>query len=220
MSASSPSSGLHIRRAHKADIPTLVKISSEAFRGRPLTEALFPPHLSKGLDQEEKLAFRRAWHENGFDNENRHYIVVVDGPDDSNIVGSACWQSRDDPLESQLMPEQLRAQCPPTMDLAALDIIERDTKVLKKNLLDALGEEAYKNSWYLAAISVDPAQQRRGIGRMLMDWGEERAAKEHKNIRLMASAAGAKLYRALGYEEVGAVECLGGMEYAFIKKAA
>lgn len=66
---------------------------------------------------------------------------------------------------------------------------------------------------------MDPAHQRRGIGRMIMEWGHERAAKEHKNLRLMASEAGSKLYRAMGYQEVGSRDILGGTEYAFIKRA-
>lgn len=52
-----------------------------------------------------------------------------------------------------------------------------------------------------------------------MEWGQERAAEEHKNIRFLASTTGAKMYLALGYQEVGALEVLGGMEYAFIKRA-
>lgn len=52
---------------------------------------------------------------------------------------------------------------------------------------------------------------------MLVAWGEERAFKERKNTRLMASVAGAKLYRAMGYQETGAREILGGMEYGFYK---
>lgn len=72
----------------------------------------------------------------------------------------------------------------------------------------------------LDIIAVDPNHQRKGIGKMLMEWGEERAAKQHKNIRFMASTAGAKMYRALGYEEVGALDILGGMEHSFIKKRA
>lgn len=52
-----------------------------------------------------------------------------------------------------------------------------------------------------------------------MHWGQERADQDHKNVHFMASEQGSKLYRALGYEEVGSIDCLGGMEYAFIKRA-
>lgn len=54
---------------------------------------------------------------------------------------------------------------------------------------------------------------------MLMEWGVKRAEKESKNIRFLSSPSGAKMYRALGYEEVGSGKILGGIEYAFIKRA-
>lgn len=53
---------------------------------------------------------------------------------------------------------------------------------------------------------------------MLMQYGAERAEKDGKNIRFMASASGAKMYWALGYEEVGSHEILGEMEYAFVQR--
>lgn len=54
---------------------------------------------------------------------------------------------------------------------------------------------------------------------MLMQWGQERADQEHRNVRFMASESGSRMYRALGYEELGSVDCYGGMESSFIKKA-
>lgn len=72
----------------------------------------------------------------------------------------------------------------------------------------------------LDSLAVDPAQQRRGIGKMLVQWGQDRADEEHKNVRFTSSEKGAKLYRSLGYEEIGSLEICKGTEYAFIKKAA
>lgn len=51
-----------------------------------------------------------------------------------------------------------------------------------------------------------------------MAWGEKRAQEENKNIHLTSSSAGAKMYRALGYEEVGSSEIMGALEYAFVKR--
>lgn len=71
----------------------------------------------------------------------------------------------------------------------------------------------------LDGLAVDPTYQRRGIGRMLVTWGEERALQEDlKVVRFLAGEKGAKLYRAMAYEEVGKVDILGGMEYAFFKR--
>lgn len=70
------------------------------------------------------------------------------------------------------------------------------------------------------AIAVDPAYQRKGVGTQLMAWGEERAAADKKNIWFLSSPMGAKMYRALGYEQVGAEEIMGVVEFAFVKRAA
>lgn len=89
----------------------------------------------------------------------------------------------------------------------------------KTRKLETLLIPSYKIISGLDAIGVDPDQQRKGIGRLLMQYGAERAERDGKNIRFMASENGAKLYRALGYEEVGSCEILGGMEYSFVKRA-
>jgi hypothetical protein len=46
-----------------------------------------------------------------------------------------------------------------------------------------------------------------------------RAAEENKAVHFLSSPSGADLYRAMGFEEVGSGEILGGIEYAFIKSA-
>lgn len=66
---------------------------------------------------------------------------------------------------------------------------------------------------------MDPAHQRKGVAKLLMQWGEERAAKEHKSIHLVASPTGAKLYSVLGYEQVGEMDLMGELETVFIKRA-
>lgn len=66
---------------------------------------------------------------------------------------------------------------------------------------------------------MDPAHQRKGVGKLLTRWGVDRAVEEHKSIHFLSSPAGAQLYRAMGFEEVGSGEILGGVEYAFVKRA-
>lgn len=70
------------------------------------------------------------------------------------------------------------------------------------------------------AIAVDPAHQRRGIGKKLTQWGLERAEKERKNVHFLSSPSGGRLYRTMGFEEVGSGDVLGGKEYAFVKRIA
>ena len=50
-------------------------------------------------------------------------------------------------------------------------------------------------------LFVDPEYQRKGVGKMLMDWGIEVAEKLWLHVWLEASKPGEKLYRSLGFQE-------------------
>lgn len=83
-----------------------------------------------------------------------------------------------------------------------------------------MAETSHSTTTDLDVLFVDPAHQRKGVGRMLMQWGLQRAKQDHANLHLMSSQKGAPLYRSLGFEEVGSVELWGWTEYAMIKTAA
>lgn len=52
--------------------------------------------------------------------------------------------------------------------------------------------------------------QRKGIGRTLVQWGMDLAAKEERDILLFASPTGQLLYKKMGFEEIGEVELFEG----------
>lgn len=52
-------------------------------------------------------------------------------------------------------------------------------------------------------LAIDPGQQRRGIGRMLVDHGLELAAKDGKDVYLVATPAGRGLYHSFGFRDIG-----------------
>lgn len=61
--------------------------------------------------------------------------------------------------------------------------------------------EKVLDRWHLDGLAVDPAYQRRGIGRKLMEWGMERAKEEGVPITLTSTPAGQRLYQKLGFRE-------------------
>lgn len=63
--------------------------------------------------------------------------------------------------------------------------------------------------WKLRNLSVDPAFQRRGVGGMLIDWGQKQATLEGCPIGLTASMVGQELYRKKGFRAYGHVSCEG-----------
>jgi GNAT superfamily N-acetyltransferase len=67
---------------------------------------------------------------------------------------------------------------------------------------DVLGEEPH---WYLASLCTWPAWQGRGVGRLLVEWGCEKADAEERPVPLYleSSREGRRLYVSCGFVELG-----------------
>lgn len=150
----SHSQSLRIRYMRKDELEAIVRLSARAFKGRPMTEALFPTHLQTDLTSpgevisREEFDFRVGRHLHKFDDEALHYLVVVD--DEDNPVGTAIWKSplRTEPDKSKTVDALLGPTSrPKSMDMAVVAEIEKGLKVLERNLQDALGADGYRNSW-------------------------------------------------------------------------
>lgn len=143
------SSPLHIRPARRDEINTLCQLSREAFRGRPMTEALVPQRLLQlhGTSEADALDFRAQRHRKAFDDANKHYVVVADAATDEP-AGWAVWHSYPpDAVAPVLKTPEERAALPPYVDREALAVVEREGVLLDQTIRDALGEEGYENSW-------------------------------------------------------------------------
>lgn len=68
-------------------------------------------------------------------------------------------------------------------------------------------------------LGVDPGQQRRGIGKMLLQWAFKEADKHGEDCYLVATPAGLPLYRVLGFEEVGVLKLFGVPHTSMIRKS-
>jgi ribosomal protein S18 acetylase RimI-like enzyme len=58
-------------------------------------------------------------------------------------------------------------------------------------------------------LAIDPAHQRRGIGKMLLKHGLELAGKAGKDAFLIATPEGRGLYRSFGFFDVGELAVFG-----------
>ena len=68
---------------------------------------------------------------------------------------------------------------------------------------------------YLGMLACHPDYQRRGAGEMLCRWGLDKAKAEHLAVTLFASPMGVRLYRRLGFRDVGSfrTQVVGEEEY-------
>jgi predicted N-acetyltransferase YhbS len=65
----------------------------------------------------------------------------------------------------------------------------------------------------LNSLAVDAKYQRKGIGRMLVQWGIDRAAEEGKDVIIVANPTGSALYQKMGFEEIGKMSLFAGESY-------
>lgn len=60
--------------------------------------------------------------------------------------------------------------------------------------------------WHLGTLVTDPQHERKGAGRMLVEWGCRRADAEGRKCSLHATPGAKKLYLACGFEVVSETE--------------
>jgi GNAT superfamily N-acetyltransferase len=77
-------------------------------------------------------------------------------------------------------------------------------------LSNTFPEDKYPEGWNLSILSVDPAYQKRGIGKQLMRWGLERAVEENVSVGLESMPPGEKLYESCGLKMIREIEELKG----------
>lgn len=97
------------------------------------------------------------------------------------------------------------------------NLIQADKSVdyVRRNNYFASGGEDFddlQDVWKLQNLCVDPAFQRRGVGDMLITWGQEQAAQELCPIGLTASMVGQQLYRKKGFRPYGMNPCEGFLD--------
>lgn len=69
-------------------------------------------------------------------------------------------------------------------------------------------------------LSIDPQHQRKGVGRLLVQEGLGRARAEGRDVWLRSTCEGRRLYKSLGFEEVGEGTVCGQRQVAMVNRAA
>ncbi|KAL1846250.1 hypothetical protein VTK73DRAFT_320 [Phialemonium thermophilum] len=149
--------------------------------------------------------------------------VAVDDALGGEVVGFAQWLRPVPPeaagaepqteAEKEAAREAELSRFPPTMDREAYQEFHA---MVDKEAKRIFGERGYKDLWYVAFLAVDPAHQRRGIGRLLLDWGLQRSAAEGRDVYLISTPAGKSLYLAAGFEDLGGFEFGGALQTSMV----
>ncbi|KAJ6441235.1 GNAT family acetyltransferase [Purpureocillium lavendulum] len=214
---------LHIRPATEGDLAQIADVAVAAFH--PDTDAisrrLFPPHLQPTATDADADADgqgpARRWRlvRKGMKlrADNTALMVVVDDALNGKVVGFSMW---DTPAGGDEMRSAVSSPAPS----AALDeaAFEEMHHALDKDVQKHFGAGGIKDVFHLDYIAVDPQQQRRGIGKMLLDWGMTKAAEQRRSIYLVATPAGRPLYQAAGFEDLGPLQIFDVPHYSMIRR--
>ncbi|KAF3010331.1 hypothetical protein E8E14_007775 [Neopestalotiopsis sp. 37M] len=217
-----------IRRATREDIPKLVQVLYRAFGTNNLFAALWPEslkHLRVLPGHGDHFAWRTARLEENFQDMKpwTHFIVAVQQmpTGEERLLGSAEWMAppaeAEGTADKDAMEKDRKREYPAGMDQAAMRESEAVNKAFEQSLEQALGEGILKNMWWANSIAVDPTCQGKGVGTLLTRWGMEEAEKDGRDVYLLASEAGALLYRKLGFVEICEMEKFGMRQFALVK---
>lgn len=69
----------------------------------------------------------------------------------------------------------------------------------------------------LNSICVDATRRRKGIGKMLVRWGIDRAAEKGQDVWLISAPTGRALYASMGFEQVAEGSRCGQAEYVMTR---
>ncbi|ETS84154.1 hypothetical protein PFICI_02179 [Pestalotiopsis fici W106-1] len=217
-----------IRRATREDIPAMVQILYRAFGTKNLFAMLWPEslkHLRLLPGHGDHLAWRTSRFESNFQDMKpwMHFIVAVQqSPTGEELmVGSAEWMAPAEKTNSTPDKDKTETdretELPAGMDQAAFRESQAVNRAFEQSLEQALGEGSLEKMWYANSIAVDPTYQGKGIGTLLTKWGMDQAEKDGRDVYLLASEAGASLYRKLGFTEICEMQKFGMRQFALVK---
>ncbi|KAF2143924.1 uncharacterized protein K452DRAFT_307272 [Aplosporella prunicola CBS 121167] len=179
---------LVLTRATRADIPEIVDLHYKTITG-PLCEVLI------GLDTEEgrRKAVQRWLQE--MDRSSAHMWFKVLDSDTNRIVSVAHYMVYSNWVP--LIPPQVNMDWLPKGEIrdAAEDITRQHIKQRAERLQG-------QPHILLNRLFTDPDYQKRGAGRMLVNWGCKLADRLFVPVFLIASSIGEPLYRSCGFKEV------------------
>jgi len=67
---------------------------------------------------------------------------------------------------------------------------------------------------------VDPKHQRKGVGRLLLDGGIDKAKEQRRDVYIISMEAGRPLYLGAGFKQIGSLETFGVSQYPMLLKTS
>ncbi|KAH8882621.1 acyl-CoA N-acyltransferase [Thozetella sp. PMI_491] len=213
---------VYVRHATEDELTKLADIGSLAFKHNPQSELVFPERLRVKPGNQDEIEFRVGRWKKLLPEPTSHFLTAVEAKPDGTeeLIGMALWTSPPEPGKEPTEEEKEKkkkeaSNLPPFVDREAVTKLRESMQNWETSLL---GEEGTKNYWVLQAIAVHPGHQRKGAGRMLVQWGIDEATKNGLDVWLIATPDGRKLYTSMDFEYIAERVELGEIQTAMKKK--
>ncbi|KID85033.1 Acyl-CoA N-acyltransferase [Metarhizium guizhouense ARSEF 977] len=189
---------VQLRTATEADAEAIATLAADAFHPDTdtISRRLFPQHLQPAncAAGDALRLWRLARKSIKLTDKRINIIVAVDDDLRGQIVGFALWEiPAPNASDSELLPSAVSS---PGLDESAFEEMQR---ILVNHVRKHFGDEGTSNMWHLDHLAVDPRHQRRGIGKLLLNWGIEKAKHDGRDCYLVATPAGKSLYESVGF---------------------
>ncbi|KAH8887217.1 acyl-CoA N-acyltransferase [Thozetella sp. PMI_491] len=212
-----------VRTATEADFRAMSLINLDAFADNPHRAAMFPERLRVNPGYQDQIEFRLASWRAELKEPTSHFLAAVEcrpgGTEE--LIGFALWNSPypggKGPTEEE---KEAKRKGMPAVVSPAFDaeVAGQLGKEVMGWIMDVMADDIRKTYWLLQTIAVHSKHQRKGAGRCLVQWGIDEAIKDGKDIFLVATSSGRKLYDSVGFEVLSEKVMLGEMMTIMVKK--
>ncbi|KAI2472037.1 acyl-CoA N-acyltransferase [Annulohypoxylon bovei var. microspora] len=180
---------LAVLPAQLADIEPVYDVYFEAFKNEPILEFLYPG----GVDRAAHAEGTRQW----WSHDKTGYTIKCLDSSTGEIIGMASWDIFWQPGKENgwERPE-------------GIPWLEGEDKARCEGVLGPMWDLREKlfgkkhRYIYLGVLAVHPEQQRRGVGRLLTQWGINAAEQLDLPVYLESSMPGLPLYERMGFERL------------------
>lgn len=181
-----------VRSLEPAQRSAVVNVLAEAFEHDPMQAWLFP----NGKRRMKRL---RRFYE-------RDVAIRLDGKATACLFDTravAFWQP---PAAGETLSFRSALRLAPCFS----SVVAHHPVAAVRVLAAVLRQRPQEPHWYLTHLAVRPDDQGRGLGRVLLQWGIERAEEEGVGTYLeTTNPDNLPFYRAAGYSQVGVVRVAG-----------
>ena len=197
---------MHLRPAQPSDEPAIARICARAFFDEDLFGRVIHPQRYDFPDDVEIF-----WHEQvrADWSDARNRVIVAVEHDDSHqdrILGLAVWQRQGGDAGAQrIMSEWVDPGAWPALPSTQNRALEPSRKTILQEsapFTKHYWAGANATNWYLSLCCVDPDVKGRGVGRLLVQWGLDRARDEGVKVSVIASDGSDVFYLKCGFDEV------------------